>query len=496
MAIEQKYKESTVSTSDHTANYDLPLWESGDKTSWLEQVNDAMNKIDDAILDAKSEALKVVGIAADAKKLADETKAESEESANTVKGYDDRLKAVEGKTDEHTNDITELNERASQANLEIHALKSTTAKTTEDVATVDSKYDDKFTKLNEQLSVIFDSVNKGIDACGMAIGVTDQKVDNEVAVLHAEDVAIRTDLNSTNQKVALLDTKTVTLDTKIDTVETRMNDKVNTVRDDLSEDITTTNDSISTLANTVTDISNKLSTTTEKLTTVEAKQENDENLIERLSVEMNNAHVALATQSNSITNLTNTVTDIDTRVDALEEGGGTGGNKPLSIIGTAITSRADFEDDAGGIVLKNVGLQAILYSDLSFDLNVIGNQVELKDTFTGTQNCYDLSRLSIELLQNLIALDSRITGYKVGNQNNQKLNMFITRDGSALTSINNTQLALSASKGELKLYMPAAFLITNTGSVTFGYPKNTNCVFTCTASSLISAHYLCETEGN
>lgn len=136
MAVNQNFKESTVSTSNHTQNYDLPLWTEGDKTSWLTQVNDAMNKIDSGMVDAKSKALEVVGIAADAKKLAEETSAESKESAKIVAGYNGRLTAVEATSVEHTNDITALNTRCDQMDVEIHSVKETQKKTTEDLGTL------------------------------------------------------------------------------------------------------------------------------------------------------------------------------------------------------------------------------------------------------------------------------------------------------------------------------------------------------------------------
>ena len=49
MAVNQDFKKSTVSTTNHTQNYDLPLWTGEDTTSWLTQMNDAMNKIDDGM---------------------------------------------------------------------------------------------------------------------------------------------------------------------------------------------------------------------------------------------------------------------------------------------------------------------------------------------------------------------------------------------------------------------------------------------------------------
>lgn len=166
MAVNQNFKESTVSTSEHTVNYDLPLWADGDKTSWLEQVNDAMNKIDDGILGAKTEALKVVGLAADAKKIAEETKAESEKSAKIVETYNERLTTVEREVVEHKDDITELNTRCEQIGVEIHSLQETQKKTTEDLGTLADKVNTNATdivKLKASVKVNEDNISKLTD---------------------------------------------------------------------------------------------------------------------------------------------------------------------------------------------------------------------------------------------------------------------------------------------------------------------------------------------
>lgn len=141
MAVNTPYKKSTATTTNHTANYDLPLWAGEDTTSWLTQMNDAMNKIDDGMVDAKSKALEVVGIAADAKKLAEETKAESAASAKIVAGYNDRLTAAEEKIVEHTQDITNLNTRSDQFDVELHSVQDVQKKTTADLATLAAKVD-------------------------------------------------------------------------------------------------------------------------------------------------------------------------------------------------------------------------------------------------------------------------------------------------------------------------------------------------------------------
>lgn len=163
MAVNTPYKDSTVTTTNHTANYDLPLWAGEDTTSWLTQMNDAMNKIDDGMVDAKSKALEVVGIAADAKKLADETKAESAASAKIVASYNDRLTAAEEKIAEHTQDITNLNTRSDQFDVELHSVQEVQKKTTADLATLAAKVDTNKSDADTKISANTEAIAK-IDA--------------------------------------------------------------------------------------------------------------------------------------------------------------------------------------------------------------------------------------------------------------------------------------------------------------------------------------------
>lgn len=160
MAVNTPYKKSTATTTNHTANYDLPLWAGEDTTSWLTQMNDAMNKIDDGMVDAKSKALEVVGIAADAKKLADETKAESAASAKIVAGYNDRLTAAEEKIVEHTQDITNLNTRSDQFDVELHSVQEVQKKTTADLATLAAKVDTNKSDADAKISANTEAIAK------------------------------------------------------------------------------------------------------------------------------------------------------------------------------------------------------------------------------------------------------------------------------------------------------------------------------------------------
>lgn len=246
MAVNQNFKESTVSTGNHTQNYDLPLWTEGDKTSWLTQVNDAMNKIDSGMVDAKSKALEVVGIAADAKKLAEETSAESKESAKIVAGYNDRLTAVEATSVEHTNDITALNTRCDQMDVEIHSVKETQKKTTEDLGTLADQVkhnkedaDSKIADLTETVTNNKTSTDTRIETLKTTIAANTKniaQVEENVATVTGKVTALETEVgevsaatqsNTTaigaiNASIKSIKSKDTAQDGQIDTINTEV----------------------------------------------------------------------------------------------------------------------------------------------------------------------------------------------------------------------------------------------------------------------------------
>lgn len=208
MAVNTPYKDSTVTTTKHTANYDLPLWTGEDTTSWLTQMNDAMNKIDDGMVDAKSKALEVVGIAADAKKLADETKAESAASAKIVAGYNDRLTAAEEKIVEHTQDITNLNTRSDQFDVELHSVQEVQKKTTADLATLAEKVDSNKTEVDSKIIELTETVTNNKTSTDIRI----QTLSTSVASIQAKDVEQDGKIETINTEITSLDGRVTTLE--------------------------------------------------------------------------------------------------------------------------------------------------------------------------------------------------------------------------------------------------------------------------------------------
>lgn len=222
MAVNQDFKKSTVSTTNHTQNYDLPLWTGEDTTSWLTQMNDAMNKIDDGMVDAKSKALEVVGIAADAKKLADETKAESAASAKIVAGYNDRLTAAEEKIAEHTQDITNLNTRSDQFDVELHSVQEVQKKTTADLATLAAKVDTNKSDADTKISANTEAIAK-TNANVATVSGKVAALETEVGEVSATTQSNTTAIGAINGSIEDIKSKDTAQDAQIDTINTEVN---------------------------------------------------------------------------------------------------------------------------------------------------------------------------------------------------------------------------------------------------------------------------------
>lgn len=228
MAVNQDFKKSTVSTTNHTQNYDLPLWTGEDTTSWLTQMNDAMNKIDDGMVDAKSKALEVVGIAADAKKLADETKAESAASAKIVAGCNDRLTAAEEKIVEHTQDITNLNTRSDQFDVELHSVQEVQKKTTADLATLAAKVDANKSDADAKITANTEAIAR-TDANVATVSGKVTALETEVGEVSSATQtntnaisAINTTIESIKAKDTEQDGKIATNNTEINSLDSRV----------------------------------------------------------------------------------------------------------------------------------------------------------------------------------------------------------------------------------------------------------------------------------
>lgn len=221
MAVNTPYKDSTVTTTNHTANYDLPLWTGEDTTSWLTQMNDAMNKIDDGMIDAKSKALEVVGIAADAKKLADETKAESAATAKIVAGYNDRLTAAEEKIVEHTQDITNLNTRSDQFDVELHSVQEVQKKTTADLATLAMKVDTNKSDADAKISANTAAIAKTDETVATVTGKV-TALETEVGEVSATTQSNTTAIGAINGSIEDIKSKDTAQDAQIDTINTEV----------------------------------------------------------------------------------------------------------------------------------------------------------------------------------------------------------------------------------------------------------------------------------
>lgn len=338
MAITREFKASTVTTSNHTENYDLPIWEGEDVTSWMTQVNDAMNKIDDGIYDAKSEAAKVVGMAADAVKVANDAKTHVDETVVEVSKYDARITAVEGLTAEHTGDITALNKRADQADAEIHSLEATQKKTNEDLATLADTVktnkedcDNQISETNAAVSTLSEAVsankadidgkmvivNKALDTLTENVGKNKAAIEkntedikgNTAYIEKVEDDLdiLSTAVSTINQTVGQHTTKISTLEGEVTALEDNVDANTKAIAE-TNKAVTSIDDRVTTLEGKVQSIEPALSTATNDIATLKTTTAQHTSSIDTLTENV-------TSNSSAIDELETHYTDLSGKVD-------------------------------------------------------------------------------------------------------------------------------------------------------------------------------------
>lgn len=128
-----------LTTSDHTVNYDLPLWQGQDMTSWLTQVNDAMDKIDSAIYERQTDIAKIDDKVDEAVNTANTAANDVDEATKEVQGLLDDMAAAQKKIVEHTNQIKELETLTTSMDTEIHSLQDLTDSMMDDISMTNNK---------------------------------------------------------------------------------------------------------------------------------------------------------------------------------------------------------------------------------------------------------------------------------------------------------------------------------------------------------------------
>lgn len=108
--------QSTVATSQHTVNYDLPLWNGTDITSWQGNLNDAFNKIDTAMFENKTAMLGY-------QEIADKLEDTNSSTVELVEQVNQQLTDINAKYDEVKAGLQAANQQITEANQAILALQ-------------------------------------------------------------------------------------------------------------------------------------------------------------------------------------------------------------------------------------------------------------------------------------------------------------------------------------------------------------------------------------
>lgn len=151
MTNREKSINQVLTTSGHTTNYDLPLWEGQDVTSWLTTMNDAMDKIDTAIYDREVEIVNINKDVQAALDNANEASEKAEEAViempNVIKGLADTNTIV----DAHGKRLTSAEKAIEGCHTEIQSNTASIAQLQTDVGTIENKLTCKTYKPENEL---------------------------------------------------------------------------------------------------------------------------------------------------------------------------------------------------------------------------------------------------------------------------------------------------------------------------------------------------------
>lgn len=108
--------QSTVATSNHTTNYDLPLWSGEDITTWQGNLNDAFNKIDTAMYENKNLMLGY-------QEIADRLQATNDSTVELVNQVNEQLTEINVNYQEVKDSLVAANQKITEAEQAIINLQ-------------------------------------------------------------------------------------------------------------------------------------------------------------------------------------------------------------------------------------------------------------------------------------------------------------------------------------------------------------------------------------
>lgn len=109
--------QSTVATSNHTTNYDLPLWSGQDITTWQGNLNDAFNKIDTAMYENKTLMLGY-------KEIADKLEETNDSTVDLVNQVNAQLSEINANYQEVKDGLAAANQKITEAEQAIINLQN------------------------------------------------------------------------------------------------------------------------------------------------------------------------------------------------------------------------------------------------------------------------------------------------------------------------------------------------------------------------------------
>lgn len=146
--MRNREKDSTVTTTRATTNYDLPQWNGEDVTSWMGNLNDAFNKIDSAMWANHTAMAGYDKIASDLQKLADGIQVDNAEIREALRIVQQGMAEQLTQLNQAKTDITNANLAISQLQTEDNALSAMIEDLQDDVGMLGDRITYKFVEIS------------------------------------------------------------------------------------------------------------------------------------------------------------------------------------------------------------------------------------------------------------------------------------------------------------------------------------------------------------
>lgn len=189
-----------LTTSSHTVNYDLPLWEGQDITSWLTTMNDAMDKIDTAIYGRQTDIGEIYKSIAEALEKANAASEAAQNATEAVPQLQTDMRTVKAQVLLNTQNITKNAQAIANLGTENGSINLSLTQIQNDI----SETNNKITQISGSMAILQEKVDAIPDnVTGLAGQV--QTNTEDIEGLKEEDTNIKASIEQLQNHLTTVD---------------------------------------------------------------------------------------------------------------------------------------------------------------------------------------------------------------------------------------------------------------------------------------------------